>query len=339
MSEDRVTPGWHPEFSYDLFNGDGVTFAQTIAKFRVWAKEQPRKPLDLSTGWHSLEGETVEQLLIRNTHNREVRYGTVLMYGTSMINKRWKKTGQPIIVTDQGDTEDGQNRLFAAYFTGVPLVTFVVTGVPHEKDLFAYIDNGLARTGEDALKMAGLNGLSKHIAGVIKDFAIRYDDGMLCYVGRMPINPITNVDVLDYARAHPDLASAARTVKDLYPAAVRRIGESKIATFVGWKILEHHDASVLEDFMGMLTAEDLSPSHPVMVLRKRLDEHEAASMAPRRSPKKKQRLHPAQILALTIKAFNLMRAGVQVRRLDPRADDAYPRFDDELAPAVPEAAQ
>lgn len=334
-----VADAWAPQFNYDLLDGDGVTFAQTIAKFRAWAKEQPRKPLDLNTGWHVLQGETVEQLLIRNTHNRDIRYHTVLMYGTSLVNNRWKKTGQPIIITDQGDTEDGQNRLFASYFTGKPLSTFVVTGVPAEKDLFAYIDNGLARSGEDALKMAGLNGLSKHLASVIKDIAIRYDDETLCYTGRLPVNPITNVDILDYARAHPELGNAAHTVKDLYPAAIKRIGDSKIATFVGWKIIEQHGATVLDDFMAALTSDDLAATHPVMVLRKRLDEHEAAHLAPRTSVKKKQLLTSTKILALVIKAFNLMLSEVQVRRLDPRMDDSYPRFEDYVPEPVPEAAQ
>lgn len=337
-----VLGAWTPHTSYDLLNGDGISFANVIAKFRAWAKTQERQPLTLTTGWHTLRGPTIEQLLIRNTHNRAVRYGTVLMYATSMVNRRWQKTGQPIIITDKGDTEDGQNRLFAAYFTGVPLETFVVTDVPAQKNLFAFIDNGQARTGEDALTIAGLNGLSKHIAQVIKEYAIRYDENLLLYAGRGPISPITNVDILDYAQAHPDLSDAAHTMRDVYPQAASRIGDSKVATFVGWKILQHHGSDTLEQFAAAMVSEDLPATHPVMVLRKRIEAHEQAKFAPPRSDKHKLQLTPTKILALTTKAFNLMQQGASVRRLDPRADDPFPRFEDlteaEAAPTA-EAAQ
>jgi hypothetical protein len=318
---------WQPEFTYDLFNGDALGFAGTVIKFKKWAKEQPRRPLDLNTGWHDLVGQIIEDMLIRNANNRDTKYATVLQYATALVNRRWMKTGQPIILTDQGDLEDGQHRLLAAYFTNSVLPIFVVTGVPHNKDLFAYIDNIQPRTGEDALKIAGLNGLSKHVAAVIRDIAIRYDEGMLCYVGRMALNPVTNVDILDYARAHPDLVNAAHTVKDLYPAAAKRISDPKVATFVGWKIMALAGPGALEDYMGAMTG-DLPPQHPVAVFRKRLDEHEAAKLAPRSSVKKKQFLGMPKILALAIRAYNLMQSGTSVRRLDPRADDPFPRFEE-----------
>jgi hypothetical protein len=334
-----------PFMAYDVFNGDPISFAQHLVKLRAWAKEQPREPLNIHTGWHVLQGETVEKMLIRNTRNRDVKFNTVLMYATSLVNDRWKKTGEPIIITNQDDVEDGQHRLLAAYFTGKALPTFVVTEVPHDKDLFAYIDGGLSRTGEDALKIAGVNGLSKHIAAVIKDIAIRYDDGLLAYTGRLPVNPITNVDILDYARAHPGLAGAAHTVKDLYGAAAARLSDNKVATFVAWRILEDHGTAVLDDFMTALTKDDLLPTNAIAVLKKRLEEHEQASLAPKRSPKRKLRLGMVQILALTIKAFNLNQANQSVRRLDPRADDPYPRFDEPVVVPVetpvetPEAAE
>jgi len=318
--------------AYDVFNGDPVSFAQHLVKFRTWAKEQPRTPLNIHTGWHVLEGPMIENLLIRNTRNRDVKYNTVLMYSTSLLNGRWKKTGEPIIITNREDVEDGQHRLLAAYFTGKPLPTYVVTDVPHDENLFAYIDGGLSRTGEDALKIAGINGLSKHIAAVTKDIAIRYDDGLLAYTGRLAVNPITNVDILDYVRANPGLQAAAHLVKDLYGAAAARLTESKVATFVAWKIMESHGATVLDEFMTALTKEDLAPTNAIAVLKKRLEDHENAMLAPKRSPRRKLRLGVVQILALTIKAFNLAQAGQSVRRLDPRADDPYPRFDE--APAV-----
>jgi hypothetical protein len=326
---DNPTPNWAAKWESDLDNSTPIQFTREYTAFREWCKTQPRKAIHLVTGWNTLEGEDLEQLLIRNVRNRPLSFRAVLALYHALLNGQFKKTGETMILNERGDMEDAAHRAVAAYLAKKPLPIFVVTDVPYEPNLFAYIDSGLSRTGGDALGTAGLNGLSKHIASVIKDIALRYDEGSLTYGrGRMPTSPITNIDILNYANANPGLAQAAHTVQDSYAPAARRLADSKVATFFAWKVSEMHGEDAVDAFFTDLTAEGLAGNHPVMVLRRRLDEHEAAKAAPTRSPRRKGHLTQPQILALAIKAFNMTQLGTSARRLDPRADDPFPRFED-----------
>jgi hypothetical protein len=329
---------WAPAVRFDLTSGQQA-FKVAVERFREWAKKQPRPELTLASGWHTITPQTAEQLLICNVRNRELKWAEVLRYGTQMANHRWKKTGEPVIITDRGDVEDAGHRLFACYFSNTPFDTYVVADVPHDDQLFAYIDNGVSRTGADTLYCAGVNGLSNHLQTVIKEFCIRYDEGSLTFQGRLPVSPITNADILDYARAHPDLSETAHLVKDLYQAAIRRLDSKSATTFLAWKIRRAHGSGVLEDFMSLLTQGDLPVGHPIRVLQQRLDQHEAAKDAAPKSAKAKQKLSSLKILVLAMRAFNFWRSNVNVQRLDPRMEDPFPRIEPAEESEVAAAAE
>lgn len=326
MSDTKTA--WAPAVRCDLTAGPQA-FAHAVEKFRTWAAEQPRPSLAyLTTGWHTITPEIAEQLLICNRHNRKLRYPDVLRYATDMSTGRWKKTGEPVIVTDAGDLEDAGHRCMACLFSGCSFETFVVADVPHDDHLFSYIDNGISRTGDDTLRSAGLNGLSGNIQSVIKNYAIRYDEGILHWHGRPPISPIANHDILAYAQAHPSLAVVAHKMADHYQGAVGRLDDKVVAAFVGWKIHEAYGLGVLEDFMQLLTQPDLDAGHPVLALQQRLDQHEAAKDAAPRSAKAKLKLNGVKTAVLAMRAFLLWREGrTNVRRLDPGMDDPFPRIE------------
>jgi len=324
---DTITT-WTPAVRCDLTAGPQA-FSHAVEKFRAWAAQQDRPSLAaLTTGWHTITPQIAEQLLICNRHNRKLRYPDVLRYATDMSTKKWKKTGEPVIITDAGDLEDAGHRCMACLFSGCSFDTFVVAGVPHDDDLFSYIDNGVSRTGDDTLSCAGLNGLSGNIQSAIKNYAIRYDEGMLHWHGRPPISPIANHDILAYAQANPSLALVAHQMADIYPAAVRRLDDKVAATFVGWRIKEAHGSGVLEDFMQLLTQSDLPAGHPVLALQQRLDQHEAAKDAAPKSAKAKLKLNGVKTVCLAMRAFLFWQEGrLNVRRLDPGMDDPFPRID------------
>jgi len=122
-------------------------------------------------------------------------------------------------------------------------------------------------------------------------------------------------------------------VLDLYRPAVQRLGDKAATAFLGWKIREAYGSGVLEDFMLLLPQPDLPIGHPVAALQQRLDRHEAAKVAnPKTKEQRKKvaddKLNDLKILALAMRAFNFWRAGqLNVRRLDPRMDDPFPRID------------
>jgi hypothetical protein len=329
-----------PVHEYDIFHGDAKGFAAAVQTLKEALAQLPKNPLNLATGWHDgkdnpeIGGFTCEELLKRNVHNRPADFKTCLQYATAMARKQWKKTGQPLIITDKDEVEDAGHRLLAAYFGKVTFPTYVITDVPSDPDLFAHIDNNRPRTGPDILKIAGINGQSKLVSQVIKNIAVPYDDDAYTWSGKTSGTPVSLIDELNYARAHPGLAEACHKVIDTYPQAVALIGDKGIAAFVGWQISEIHGEAKLEEYMLALTDENLPATHPCAVFRKRLLEHKEAKLAPKRSPKAKGKLSPTKILGMTILAFNKMTEGVSMRRIDPRMDDPFPKVAlDEEPPA------
>lgn len=326
--EPLATPiDWKPLVPFDFLDADNRIFITAMTKFRELTKDMSRTAtFTLSDGWHTITPQMAEELLRRNTRNRPVDWHAVLAYGTHMVNNRWKKTGEPIIINGNGDVDDAGHRLWACYFSGASFETFVVN-VENDPDLFAYIDSGRSRHGTDTLVTAGIGPQSSLVAQIVKKYAMPFDEGRLCYIGRMASAPCTNVDILDYVRANPEITETIRTVQDLYAAGVKRLDDKAVACFLGWKIQTLYGSAALEDFFTRLVRSDLPPTHPIAVLQKRLDEHMAGKISGIRSPKRKDTLPPVRILALAIKAFNMAQSGASTRRLDPRADDPYPEFE------------
>lgn len=319
---------WQPIVDLDdFFEATGHEFHAVMNRFRDATKDHGRDPsLILEDGWHDISPRMAEELLKRNTRNRPVDFRYVQAYGTHMANQRWKKTGEAIIVNANGDVDDAGHRLWASYLSNSTFTTYVVN-VEADPDLFAFIDSGRSRNGNDTLVTAGIGPQSALIARIVKNIAMPFDESCLSYNGRLPRPPCTSVDILDYVRANPEMVETVRVVREIYPAAIKRIGDLPVAAFIGWKIQTLYGSGVLEDFFGDLARSDLPLMNPISVLQRRLDEHVAAQNASKLSPKKKMHLTPTKILALTIRSFNSWRLEQPMRRLDPRADDAFPDFD------------
>lgn len=331
MAGKRLTPmaaqPWTPLVPFEFLEADGRDFHAAVANFRDLTKDHQRDPsLKLADGWHTITPRMAEELLKRNTHNRPLDWLYVQQYGVDMINGRWKKTGETVIMNLNGDVEDAGHRLWACYLSGASFTTAVITQLESDPDTFAFIDNGRSRNGTDTLVTAGVGAHSNLVAKVIKTIALPFDEGRLSYVGRLPRTPCSNANILDYMRANPEITETIKTVLDQYPVAVKRIGDKATAAFIGWKIQTLYGALVLEEFFGALVSDELPANHAIAALQRRLDEHLAAKNGPRLSPKRKAILTPVKILALSIRAFNMARAGQTARKLNPGVDDAFPEF-------------
>jgi hypothetical protein len=339
MSETKTTAEWSPAVSLDLYTADGHTFAEVEERFKEWVKTQPLPPFDAATGWQEITPQRAESWLMRNAKNRKAVWQTIEAYGVQIANRQWKRTGQPIIFTDEEILLDGQHRLWACYLTRLPIDSYVVTGVPHEEKLFAFVDNVRPRSGADALYIAGVNGLAAHLSAVVKQLAERWDQGLMRIRGRAPMPQMSNMEVLAYVQEHPGLAAAAKFVQANYKAAARRLDSPLVATFLAWKIIELHGEDPLDRFMTALLSNSLPDGHAVAALQKRLDRHERAKTASRRSALRKDMAPSSEILALAIKAFNLMTQGKTPRSLSVQTDESFPQLIDpaELAPPPAEA--
>jgi hypothetical protein len=312
---------WTPVVELNLETAGTSAFIDAVTVFRQWAAKQPDpNPLTLQNGWYTVTPQMSEDFLRRNRTNRKVSFQTVRKYYYAMVNGEWRRTGQGLIFDATGKAQDLQHRCWAGYLGNVSFDTFIVTDVPPDADLFAYIDDNKPRSSADALFTSGMNGLSPMIAGAIK-LAWRYDHNALAILKQPRVRDMSIREVLEFSRANPTLIASAHNLIGTYPKAVKVIGQKPVAVFFAWRAGEMYGEDALESFLvplgsGALLAED----SPILALRNRLlaeQDDESAMNQPRR-------------LALLIKAFKLHRAGKAITGrsgLSLRDNERFPRFD------------
>ncbi len=313
------TSGWEPAIKLDLETASAAAFQNVQDAFRDWSKSHPLSPVGLSNGWHIITPEIAERLLRNNRGNRKVSFRTVSKYAAAMTTGQWKRTGQPILINQDGQVEDCQHRAWASYLSGASFPSYVVADVPVEDDLFVYLDDSRPRNAADALYTAGNNGFSAIIASAIK-LAFKYDNNALSILKHINIRDMTNIEVLNYARQNPGLNQATHSLMTNYQRAAAVIGNKGVAAFFAWKALTAHGHDALHDFMIPLgTGANLNEDDPILALRNRLIGDGSDD----------KDLREGHRLALVIKGFNLHIADQKVtkRGLYVRDNEKYPRID------------
>jgi len=313
MSELSSSVTWDPVVSLNLMTATSRNFVDVEQRFAAWVKTQEIGPLDAKTGWIEITPPMAERWLQRNAKNRKANFATIEGYAIQIVNGQWKRTGQPIIFTDAGMLLDGQHRLWAIYLSSRSAWSYVLTDVPHEEDLFAFVDNSRPRTAADALHIVGVNGLANRLTAIVKNIAWRWDQGLMRIRGAVPMPKPSNREVMGYVQEHPDLLRAVKLLETNHKTAVRRLDDPVVAGFLAWKIIELHGEDALDRFMNGLIAKESSESDPLGLLQRRLERHERAKTASRRSSAAKDRLTQTDILAISIKAFNGMIRGQPMR--------------------------
>lgn len=95
------------------------------------------------------------ELLDKNTNNRNLRQSRVNVYASEMKNGNWKSNGVPIIIGDDGVLKDGQHRLCACVKANATMKNAVVIYLPKEQT--NCYDIGATRTAVDVAKFMGFD--------------------------------------------------------------------------------------------------------------------------------------------------------------------------------------
>jgi hypothetical protein len=319
---------WKAQFGLDIETARTAAFESLIADFDKWAKTQEIGELPLKSGWHDISPELAEQMLLRNPvgANRKVVPTTVLYYAKQMKRGDWPRTGQPIIFGSDGSLKDGQHRLFAGYLSGTVFSTYVVTDVPDHPRLFAYLDNGKARTPANALQTAGLNGVSPVIVKIV-DMAICYENGYYTPTKVQAHDRLSPVEYLDAVANYPGIQQAARLAVSEYDAA-SDLADRDVIGFAYMVINNLHGETVAKDFMeelsGIVNIEDDSPVAALITLLKE------NKLLVQRQLKRHQKL------GNVILAFNAWVAGEKIKQTKRgtksgkwslTTDERFPHFD------------
>jgi len=312
---------WNPHIRLELNAASSRAFADALESFEEWRGTQEPRDLDLASGWKTITPEIAEAMLLRNplTANRRPTLATIQYYARQMLKGDWKKTGQPLIFSRKGTLLDAGHRLWACYLSGATFETFVVGDVEDDQpNLFAYIDNGKARSASDALATAGLNGQSKLIAGMVT-ISAHYEQGCYTPTAKKRLERISPPEMIGYVTDRPNMRTAARLMASEHKSAAAIIGFKDVAAFAAFQILELHDEGTLDEFMTELDSineADHADGSPIAALQKVLDVDKT----------NKQPMNKHQVLGHVIKAFNAWVRHEPMKKIQLRVNEEFPRF-------------
>jgi hypothetical protein len=306
---------WHEKINPDTMTAK--QFAELVANFVEWGKQQADEPIDLPDGWCTITPALAEKLLIRNAANRKPTFGHVAYLMGQMKSGDWPETGQTTVMSPSKRLEDGQHRAWSGLLSNTAYSTYIVNLRTEVPNLFCYIDNGKSRSAKDALETAGQNGLSPMIAStVVMSMHVDANAYKVDSVQRLP--KVTPLKMLRYVTDHPDLRKAVRLMVGEYSGALDIIGHKDVGGFAAYKIMTLHDEFALGEFMGELAAvnEQFDPGSPIAALQAVLRADQVSD-----EPMKKH-----QVLGHVIKGFNAWVAGEQVKKIGLRVNEHYPSF-------------
>jgi hypothetical protein len=109
--------------------------------------------------------EYAKELLLSNTHNRNLKEKRVASYCNDMTTGKWKSNGIPIIIGDDGILKDGQHRLAACVKANVTLKNQIVVYLPKE-EANCY-DIGAARSTSDTMILGGIKDVALNSTTII----------------------------------------------------------------------------------------------------------------------------------------------------------------------------
>lgn len=253
--------------------------------------------------------KAARDLLAHNGHNRNLRMPRVKELSGAMRRGEWELNGETIKVARDETLLDGQHRLQAIVDSGVTISTVVVRGLPTiAQDT---VDTGRRRRLADTLTLA------KHpdanaLAATLNVLHRHRHEQRIDFSRRTAPTPQQALALLDANPAIHQSVRVARRVTKKIGGPVGVFG----ALHFEFRLVDADSAGTF--FECLENGAELSRSDPALHLRDHV-------MRPR-SDRTYAQL-PFHIAALTIKAFNLRRAGCGVAVLSFKTDEGFPTID------------
>lgn len=245
-----------------------------------------------------------ELLLKNNPDNRVISKRIVERYVADMKAGRWVMNGEPIIIAETGELNDGQHRCAAVVESGVPIKAFVTFGV--ERSTRTTLDQGAKRTIGHILAMGGYldyNNLAHAAAIACAYFAHKN------WYRHNKIRPTTGEVEAYVAKHHKSLAEGI-----VHGRVAKKYKIANVSLFAGaYHILARKDREAAEAFVVPLL-EGIGfkgKSDPIYVLRQRLVNGYGE-------------IEESEVVAFIIKAWNAHRSGNPIKQLKWIAGESFP---------------
>lgn len=248
-------------------------------------------------------------LLTNNAHNRNLRVGRVVQLADAMRRGEWELNGQTLKVADDGTLLDGQHRLQAVVESGVAIETLVMRDLPPRAQ--DTVDTGRKRRLADILRVEGYS--DSHALAAAVNILHRYRNGLR--IDYSQAGAPTPRQALDLIVAEPGIEESVKVARRVTKKIGGPIGVFSALHCVFLAI----DPKPTEGFFEQLGEGDsLKKGDPLLQLRNQL-------IRPRKDRAYAQ--SPATIAGLTVKAFNLRRAGRKVALLTFRKNEKLSPID------------
>lgn len=203
-------------------------------------------------------------LLDRNPGNRKISQRTVERFAYEIKGDRWTFNGEPILISDTGQLNDGQHRCSAVVEAGKAVDVILIVGVP--RDSRTTLDQGRTRAAADYLSMNGeVNTIALAAAA---NYAWQYRNrGMLALGGT---SKATKSEVLQFVSDNPGLA---KSVAVFSVGSARALGG---VAFLGFCHFAISAAARAEDvdrfFIALVEGVNLGVGSPILYVRNRLQQ-------------------------------------------------------------------
>jgi hypothetical protein len=240
-----------------------------------------------------LTPEVAALLLQRNEKNRVVKEATVERYARDIETGRFAFNGEPIIVADTGELNDGQHRCHAVVYAQKPIKTLFVFGAP--RDSRTTVDQGTARTAGDYLGMDGVSN-SNHLATIACKLIEIENFGKLISVHA---DKPTKAEIVERAKSDPQIQASFRFV--------HRKGAARVSSYsllgAAHYMLRKKGGPDADVFMDkLIEGVELKARDPIFVAREKLISRD-------------KRLNQNERLKTIIMAWNNYRARSAVKTL------------------------
>lgn len=231
---------------------------------RVWLDERlKRGKTKIFTERVRVTPVLASLLLERNKSNRKVRQVKLDQYKSDMNANRFKFNGETIIVSKEGELNDGQHRLLAIVETNKPQDMLIAFGL--DRNTRDTVDSGAARTASDHLSVKGWPYASA-IASVSR-MALGYErmDGVA--IGRT--HDISSPEVLNRAERDTLLQECA-SYTATNPQRWSKVGKAAIVGFCFY-LFSQKNPRIAKGFVDkLLSGAELKETDPIRIAREYL---------------------------------------------------------------------
>lgn len=232
--------------------------------------------------------------LEKNKVNRKISNNNVKFLAKQMLEGNFKKTGQTISISKNGNLLDGQHRLMAIILSNVPIELNFCEEL--EDDIFDVIDTGKNRTTSDILSIQG----HKNPGELSSAISFLMD----IHAGISKNEKLSNSKKLEFLNMHPELPEIV-SICTKENRRFKAISSGAIAALYYTFSKIHHDQA--ESFFDKYySGVGMESGDVILLLRNKLYQ----------DAQNKSKLKTHQKVALVIATWNIFRKGKTVKRLD-----------------------